>query len=357
MGVAVSQRVPRGVAKVSQLADFETIIDARSPAEYAADHVPGAINCPVLDDDERARIGTLYVQVSPFEARKAGAILVARNIARHVETHFLDRPKTWRPLVYCWRGGQRSGAFSHILREIGWDAQRLEGGYKSWRQAVISGLNELPARFRFYVVAGATGSAKSRLLEALAEEGGQILHLEALAAHKGSVLGNLPDQPQPMQKAFETALYTTLAGLDPARPVFVEAESRRIGTIQLPDAVLAAMRVAACIRIEADIDARVAFLMRDYDYFLADRQRLTDNLARLQGLQSNETLARWRQFVDSGQFPLLVAELLEYHYDPLYRRSQAQNYFSGGEPRVLPTRDLTPEAIRLMAKQILAEAP
>ena len=353
----MSERVPRGVAKVSQLADFETIIDARSPAEYAADHVPGAINCPVLDDDERARIGTLYVQDSPFEARKLGAILVARNIARHIEAHFLDRPKTWRPLVYCWRGGQRSGAFTHILREIGWNAHRLEGGYKTWRHTVIAGLDTLPGRFRFMVIAGATGSAKSRLLEALAAEGAQVLHLESLAAHKGSVLGNLPDQPQPSQKAFETALYCALNGLDPARPVFVEAESRRIGIVQLPDAVLEAMRAAACIRIEADIRARVAFLMRDYDYFLSDRGRLGENLARLQGLQSNQTLARWQLLVESGQFPLLVEELLEQHYDPLYRRSQQKNYFAGGDPRLLATSDLGPEAIQLMAKRILAETP
>ncbi|MFN4149090.1 MAG: tRNA 2-selenouridine(34) synthase MnmH, partial [Rhodocyclaceae bacterium] len=193
----MSQKLPRGVATVAQLAEFDAILDARSPAEYADDHIPGAISCPVLSNEERARVGTLYKQVSPFEAKKLGAVLVARNVAALIEAHFLDKPKSWRPLVYCWRGGQRSGAFTHVLREIGWDAHRLEGGYKGWRRHVLERLAVLPQKFSFRVVSGPTGSGKSRLLEALARLGAQVLHLEELAAHKGSVLGVLPDEPQP----------------------------------------------------------------------------------------------------------------------------------------------------------------
>jgi tRNA 2-selenouridine synthase len=354
MGVAVSEYIPKGVAKTAQLAEFDTLIDARSPSEYRDDHIPGAISCPVLDDEERSHVGTLYVQVSPFEARKVGAALVAKNIARHLEEHFLDRPKQWRPLVYCWRGGQRSGAFTHILREIGWDAHRLEGGYKTWRRTVITTLEQRPAEFRFIVLAGATGSAKSRLLEALADEGAQTLHLEALAAHKGSVLGGIPNQPQPSQKAFETRLYTALAGLKPEQPVFVEAESRRIGTVQMPNALLDGIRAGRCIRIEASVAARVEFLLRDYDYFLADRASLTASLARLQGLQSNTMLAGWQQLAEHGEFATLVTELLEEHYDPLYRRSQGENYLTEADARVIETDSLLPEAIRLMARQIVA---
>ena len=350
----MSEYIPRGTARVAQLAEFDTIIDARSPSEFRDDHIPGAISCPVLNDSERSRVGTLYVQVSPFEARKVGAALVAKNIARHLEEHFLDRPKHWRPLVYCWRGGQRSGAFTHILREIGWDAHRLEGGYKGWRREVITSLEQRPAAFRFIVIAGATGCAKSRLLEALSDEGAQILHLEALAVHKGSVLGGIPNLSQPSQKAFETRLHTALAGMNPERPVFVEAESRRIGTVQLPNALLDSIRSAPGIRIEASIAARVEFLLRDYDYFLADRAALTASLARLQGLQSNATLASWQHLIDQGQFAPLVAELLEKHYDPLYRRSQGENYASAADARVIRTDSLLPDAILMMAKQILA---
>ena len=199
----MSDKLPKGVATVAQLAEFDAVIDARAPAEFAEDRLPRAVSMPVLDDEERARVGTLYKQVSVFEAKKLGASLVSKNIAHHIEQHLLDKPRNWRPLVYCWRGGQRSGAFTHILREIGWDAHRLQGGYKAWRRHVIEQLAVLPRRFDFRVVSGATGSGKSRLLEALAARGAQVLHLEQLAAHKGSVLGDLPEQRQPAQKGFE----------------------------------------------------------------------------------------------------------------------------------------------------------
>ncbi len=350
----MTEKLPRGVATVAQLADFDEVIDARSPAEYAEDHLPRAIACPVLSDAERASVGTLYVQVSPFEARKLGAVLVARNIARHVEERFLDKPKDWRPLVYCWRGGQRSGAFTHILREIGWDAHRLNGGYKAWRREVTTALAALPARFGFVVLSGATGSAKSRILEALADEGAQILHLELMAAHKGSVLGKLPDEEQPSQRMFESRLHAALSTLDPRRPVFAEAESRRIGILNLPDALIAALRAAPCLRIDASREARVEFLLRDYEYFLADPQRLADRLRLLQGLQSNETLAHWQALVDAREFRSLVADLLEKHYDPHYRRSQDRNYADYAAARVHTTDDLSPAGIRRLAREILA---
>src|SRR5574341_487670 len=146
---------------------FDTIIDVRSPAEYAEDHIPGAISAPVLDDAERAQVGTMYKQVSAFDAKKIGASLVARNVAAHVLSLFTDQPKSWHPLVYCWRGGKRSGSMAHILREIGWNAQTLEGGYKAYRRWVVRELEELPARFELRVIHGPTGSGKSRFLAAL----------------------------------------------------------------------------------------------------------------------------------------------------------------------------------------------
>lgn len=354
MGVRVAEHFPKGLAKVTQLGEFDAILDARSPAEYAEDHLPGAINCPVLDDEERVRVGTLYKQDSPFAARKVGAPLVAKNIARHIEALMLDKPKDWRPLLYCWRGGKRSGAFQHILREIGWDAHKLEGGYKAWRQGIVAELAELPGRYAFRVISGATGSAKSRILEALAGQGAQILHLEALAAHKGSVLGNLPDEPQPSQKAFETRLHGALVALDPRCPVFVEAESRRIGNVQLPNALIDIIRTAACVRIEATLEARVDFLLRDYAYFPADPRCLAEQLGRLQGLQSNETLVRWLALVEAGDFRSLVTELLERHYDPLYQRSQAKNYRDYADALSIATDDLGADGIKALAARILA---
>ena len=350
----MSEKLPKGVATVAHLAEFDAIIDARAPGEFAEDRLPGALSMPVLDDEERARVGTLYKQVSVFEAKKLGAALVSKNIARHIEDHLLDKPKSWRPLVYCWRGGQRSGAFSHILREIGWDAHRLQGGYKSWRQHVIEQLALLPPQVKFLVVSGATGSGKSRLLEALAMRGAQILHLEELAAHKGSVLGNLPGQPQPAQKGFESRLLAALSAFDPTQPVFVEAESRKIGRLQLPDALLEAIRGAPGLRIEASLAARVEFLLRDYDYAVADPAWLIERLGHLKGLQSNETLEHWRTLIDTRDFPALVEELLTRHYDPLYQRSQAHNYGSFGAATRYTAQRLDPAALDRLAAEILA---
>ena len=350
----MSEKLPKGVATVAQLAEFDTVIDARAPGEFAEDHLPGAISMAVLNDEERARVGTLYKQVSVFEAKKVGAALVSRNIANHIEEHLLDKPKSWRPLVYCWRGGQRSGAFTHILREIGWDAHRIQGGYKSWRQHVIERLDVLPPQMKFRVVSGATGSGKSRLLEALKANGGQVLHLEELAAHKGSVLGNLPGQAQPAQKGFETQLFAALSALDRARPVFVEAESRKIGRLQLPDALLEAIRGAPGLRIEASLPARVKFLLQDYDYAVADPAWLIERLEHLKGLQSKETLERWQELIAGRDFSTLVEQLLTLHYDPLYQRSQASNYNSFEAATRYATDRLDAAALDQLAAGILA---
>lgn len=341
-------------ATIAELGRFDAIIDARSPAEYAEDHLPGAISLPVLSDAERARVGTIYKQVSVFEAKKIGAALVAKNIAHHIETRLLDKPKDWRPLIYCWRGGQRSGAFTLILSEIGWNAHRLQGGYKSWRRHVIDSLDDLPAQFQLHVISGATGSAKSRILEALTAQGAQVLHLEEMAAHKGSVLGNLPDQEQPSQKGFESRLFAALGAFDPQRPVFVEAESRKIGRLHLPDKLLAAIRQAPCLRIDATLDARIEFLLRDYHYAITDEAWLRSRLQQLRGLQSNETLAHWETLIADSRHPQLVRELLEQHYDPLYQRSQSNNFTRHTAAAPLATDDLTPAGIARLATAILA---
>ncbi len=228
-------------AEESTFRAFDAIIDVRSPAEFAEDHVPDAVSCPVLDNEERARIGTLYKQASPFDAKKQGAAIVARNIAFHLDNSFREEPKTWRPLVYCWRGGKRSGAMAHVLREVGWEAKTLEGGYKAYRRYVVDSLAALPARCSFRVIHGVTGSGKSRLLRALADAGAQVLDLEDLAAHRGSVLGNLPERPQPTQKMFESLLLKTLLELDFSREIYVEGESRKIGQLQV-----ACARANAC---------------------------------------------------------------------------------------------------------------
>jgi tRNA 2-selenouridine synthase len=305
---------------------FDTLIDARSPAEYAEDHIPGAQSFPVLGNEERARVGTIYKQESPFAAKKLGAALVSRNIALHIETAFIDKPKTWRPLVYCWRGGKRSGAFAHVLREIGWDAKTLEGGYKAYRRHVVERLAELPERFRFRVVHGVTGSGKSRLLAALRAAGAQVLDLEDLAAHRGSVLGNLPERPQPSQKMFESLLLKELNGFDFHKEIFVEGESKKIGQLQVPDALIARMRASECVLLDTAPEARVALLMDEYRHFYSDLPALNAQLDCLVGLHGSERVGEWKALAAECRWAALVTRLLEEHYDPAYRRSAAHNF-------------------------------
>lgn len=327
------------LATVAQRQQFDEIIDVRTPAEFAEDHIPGAINCPVMSNEERVRVGTLYKQVSPFEARKVGAAIAARNIAQHLDDHFAGKPKSWRPLVYCWRGGQRSGSMAIIMAQIGWAAHQLEGGYKAYRHQVLADLAALPGQFRFKVVSGATGSGKSRLLQALAEQGAQVLDLERLAAHRGSVLGRLPDQPQPSQKRFDSLVAQTLQGFDVNKPVFVEAESKKIGFVSLPDALYAAMHDSECLQVEVPLAERVKFLLQDYDFYLQEPERLVTQLGFLRNVHGKAQLDAWASMARDGQFEQLVGELLASHYDPLYQRAQGRHYQQGASTITVPSLD------------------
>ncbi len=311
---------------VAHLADFDEIIDTRSESEFAEDHVPGAVNYPVLNDAERARVGTLYKQVSAFDAKKLGAALVSRNIARHIETAFAQRPRTWRPLVYCWRGGSRSSAMTHVLQQVGWRAARLEGGYKTYRRAVIADLEIMPRRYRWCVVCGLTGSGKSRLLRALAQRGAQVLDLEALAAHRGSVLGNLPGEPQPAQKMFDSLIWSALRGFDAAKPVFVEAESKKIGNLRVPQSLIAAMWDSVCVQLDASINLRVDMLMDEYRHFVTDAGLLGAQLDCLAAHYGQQQITAWKEVADRGEWHTLVRALLEMHYDPAYTRSTLKHY-------------------------------
>lgn len=339
---------------VAQLAEFDEFIDVRSPSEFREDHIPGAVNCPVLDDEERARVGTLYKQVSPFQARKTGAALIARNIANHLD-HFSDKPRSWRPLIYCWRGGNRSGAMAQVMKQIGWDAGRLQGGYRVYRRAVIESLASLPQMFDFRVVCGLTGSGKSRLLSALDKIDAQVLDLEQIAAHRGSVLGQIPDIAQPTQKMFESILWSRLKNLDPSKPVYVEAESRKIGRLQLPSELLDAMWRAACIRLEMETPLRVSLLKEDYLHFFGNPEEFCKKLEFLNTFYAKEQIARWQALARQGRADELVCELLEKHYDPGYSRSTFKHYSRYAEGWILRLSEPSVSAFAQLARLVLGE--
>ena len=342
-----------GVATVAQLAEYSEIIDARTPSEYAEDHIPGAINLPVLDDAERARVGTLHKQASAFDAKKIGAALVSRHIAEHLEQHFASKPVGYKPLIYCWRGGNRSGSMAHVLQKVGFKAGQLEGGYKNYRRTVVAELETLPARFDFRVICGPTGCGKSRLLQALQAKGAQVLDLEALAAHRGSLLGDLPDQPQPSQKWLESQIWWQLRQFDPAKPVFVESESKKIGKLRVPDALLAAIRASQSLWLEAGIEQRVQLLLDEYEHFLAAPQALLGQIGHLTELRGHETIEHWSELIRQRRWTEFVRDMLENHYDPAYKKSLGKNYAERSDSLKFPLPGIRRTDFDLLAAAIL----
>lgn len=332
---------------------FDQIVDVRSPAEYADDQIPGAINLPVLNDEEREHIGTLYSRVSPFEAKKLGAALIAQNIARYLKNELNNRPKSWRPLIYCSRGGMRSGAMAHVLAQIGWNTTQLLGGYKQFRHHVITALETLPHQFEYRVISGGTGSGKSHLLHALAHQGAQVIDLEAIAQHRGSVLGVLPGQPQPSQKSFETKLWDHFRAFSAARPIYIEAESSKVGILSLPKTLIEHMRASHSVRIEVPHQVRIKFLMEDYAHFFQNPTLLIQRLSLLLELHGSETTTRWYEMVRKEQWEPLVDELITFHYDPAYKRSSRNRSEQSKGYQLLKLNSLDKATINKLAEHLI----
>ena len=305
--------------------NFDTIIDVRSPSEFEEDHIVGAINCPVLSDLERDKVGTIYKRESTFKAKIIGSSLTARNIAKHIEERFLEYKGSWQPLVYCWRGGQRSKAFAIILSEVGWRTQQLEGGYKEYRNHVLEFLDTIGSQLKIILISGKTGSAKTKILQSIAQQGGQILDLEGLANHKGSLLGKIPNLKQPSQKFFESKLFYQLKQLNLKKKVFLEAESSKIGNIHIPKTIWAKMIVSPRIEIKADIHLRSTFLVKDYEYMCKNPELINPIIFGLRKRLSKKLVDSWKELIDQKKWQELTTSFLENHYDPSYSSNTIKN--------------------------------
>ena len=332
---------------------FDCIIDARSEDEFTHDHLPHAMNWPSLNNAERITIGTMYKQVSAFEAQKHGAALVAANIAKHIQQHVLDLPRTWQPLIYCWRGGKRSGSLAMVLGQIGFKIHLIEGGYKAFRAAMLLDIARLAPRFQFQVISGPTGSGKTRLLQALQAEGAQVLDLEELAQHRSSVLGHIPGQVQPSQKHFDTLVWETLLQFNPERVVFVESESRKVGNLSIPEPVMLAMRNSPCHELVLSLEERVALLMEDYNFFVANPDLFCHRLDALTSIRGKTVVQAWKEQVLQGHFEAVVQDLLALHYDPTYASSMRRNYARYGNLHLCHADNRHPETMRAMALQLI----
>ena len=311
---------------MAKFEQFDAILDARSEGEHALDHLPQAQSWPSLNNEERIRVGTLYKQVNAFEAQKLGAALVAQNIARHIQAHVMDKPKNWQPLVYCWRGGKRSNALALILGQIGFKVHLIEGGYKAFRKEVMQDTPIQAQRLNFQVLCGPTGSGKTRLLQALDQVGAQVLDLEAIACHRSSVLGLIPGTEQPSQKAFETQIWNALRHFDAGRPVYVEAESKKVGNLTVPAELMVAMRASPCLRVDLSLASRVDLLLEDYAFFTHDKAMFNARLERLVALRGKAMVQSWQDMIERDQMREVVTALLSGHYDPGYENSTGQNF-------------------------------
>lgn len=346
---------------LQQLDSFDTIIDARTEAEYAEDHLPDAVNWPTLNNAQRIEVGTTYKQINAFEAKKRGAAMAAINIAGHIHNHVMDKPRDWKPLTYCWRGGKRSGSLSLILSEIGFKVTIIDGGYKAFRAAIVEDIPRLAERLDFRVVCGPTGSGKTRLLQALTDlplkEGQpapQVLDLEALANHRSSVLGVLPGVAQPTQKAFDTLVWNALRRFDPSRPVFVESESKKVGNVAVPVALMDHMRSSPCLNLQLPLEERVALLMEDYDFFVKDTAYFCDRLEALTSARGKVVVQGWQALARANQCEPVVRGLLTDHYDPVYLQSMQRNFKQYGDAKLIAPEDHSMPSIVKLASELVA---
>ena len=340
---------------IGRLHEFDSIIDARSEGEFDEDHLPGAINWPTLNNEERRDIGTLYKQVNAFEAKKRGAAIAARNIAAHIEREVIAKPKDWKPLTYCWRGGQRSGSLSLILSQIGFRVTLVEGGYKAFRAAVVQDIPRLVQPLQWRVICGTTGSGKTRLLNALAAQGAQVIDLEALANHRSSVLGAIPGLTQPTQKRFDTLVWETLRRFDATRPVFIESESKKVGNVVLPLSLVDAMRQSPCLNLVLPDAQRVALLLEDYDFFVRDVEHFCSRLQVLSEFRGKVLVERWQAAVRAGDFQTVVQELLTQHYDPAYLQSIRRNFAQFEQAPIISPDGYSMQAMENLAARMLQE--
>ena len=304
---------------------YDTIIDVRSPSEFEIDHIVGAINCPILYDDERQKVGTIYKQISSFKAKIIGSSLSAKNIASHIEKEFLEKKGSWKPLIYCWRGGQRSKAFSIVLSEVGWRTYQLSGGYKEYRNDIIKYLDNTGMKLKIILVSGKTGSAKTRILQSIKDQGGQILDLEGLARHKGSLLGSIPNLKQPSQKLFESLLFYEINKLNLKKNIFIEAESSKVGNVHIPKSIWSNMILSKRIEVVADVNTRAKFLIDDYHYMCKNPILIEPMIKGLKSRLSNDLIDSWKKLIDKKKWFELTKSFLENHYDSSYSSNTIKN--------------------------------
>jgi len=318
------------------------IIDVRAPKEFIAGHIPGAVNIPLFDDAERAIIGTAYKRDCRQAAIRKGLAITGPKMEQFLDQAYAASPNQ-RLAVHCWRGGMRSKSMATLFDFAGFDSRVLMGGYKAYRAAVHA---QFTTPLSLIILGGRTGSGKTKILQALADKGEQVLDLELLAHHKGSAFGDLGEEPQPTTEMFENLLFTQLQKLDTGKRIWVEDESHMIGTVFIPEAFWQHMRTAPVVFCDVPVEERIRFLVENYGHY--DAKGLINAVhkitKRLGGQHAKAALEAFEQ----GDLHTATRIVLVY-YDKTYAHGLSQRPQEGIHTIDMPLSDSPKNAEQLIA--------
>lgn len=293
------------------------LVDVRSPGEFKESSIKGAINMPLFDDEERKIIGTVYTRESVEKAKRIGLEVASKKLL-HIYDEIKELQKQYDKIVlFCARGGMRSGVLGMLLSSMGVNTERINEGYKGYRRYVIENLPKVNESAQYIVLHGNTGVGKTEILKQLECDGFDVLDLEGFANHRGSLLGTVGLGETTSQKQFESNIYHMLKERKGSY-VFIEAESKRIGNTTIPDFVFEKMKAGIHIFVDADIHFRTELIIKEYTKCENCNQEIIDCLKRLEKYIGETNLERYTELVLNSEYEMVVSELMIKHYDPMY---------------------------------------
>ncbi|MBT9166999.1 MAG: tRNA 2-selenouridine synthase [Syntrophomonadaceae bacterium] len=311
------------VEKLLQNRDGYCLVDVRSPGEFFEARIPGAVNMPLFEDEERMKLGATYWQEGTEQAKLLGLSLVAPRLPQLVEK-ILALAAGREIVLYCWRGGMRSGSLLSVMEVMGYPVWQLQGGYKAFRRQVVSYLSNVNIQVPVFVLNGLTGVGKTLLLRELASCGAPVLNLEEMANHRGSVFGAIGLGASRSQKDFESLLFLALCDLQGASYLLVEGEGKKIGPVVLPDFLYQAMREGHHLLLEAEIELRVERILKEYAGMTDNRQALAAAVLVLQKKLGREKCELLIAKISQGDYRTVARTLCTDYYDLYYRDSRGK---------------------------------
>lgn len=292
------------------------LIDVRTPKEFEEEGIPGAINIPLLLDDERINVGTAYKQNSPEKAKELGIEAISKRLPEVFKE--VQKYAKGRLAFYCAKGGMRSGAMAALFSALGYKTWKLDGGYKAYRQYILETIPKLNKEIKYYILHGKTGIGKTKILEKLEERGYSVLNLEKMADHKGSFFGGVCEKREQNQKRFESLIFEYLYKNKPDY-ILAESESKRIGNVYVPESIFNSLASGKHLSLETTIEERVKIINEDYSGATQDElQQCLDKVARY---IDKEKYIKYSNLLKKNEIDELSKLLMKEYYDPLYQKS------------------------------------